>query len=171
MDADTEIDPDALYFMTKGVMQHGVSAGSGETHVRNLGVGIWPGMQAFEYFLAHSVGKSTIVASICFTQQSSALTAFESMMGTVMCLPGCFSIFKISDISDREVLRKFSVEPDPASLMENNLLALGEDRYLTQLLVENLNKDDKRTGKMFHSWRLHPSDSSLSSTFRCHSVY
>ena len=63
--------------------------------------------------------------------------AFESLFGSVTCLPGCFSMYRITQEGTRKPLFvNSSVIHDYAEnrvdyLHTKNLLLLGEDRYLT----------------------------------------
>jgi chitin synthase len=83
-------------------------------------------MQVYEYFISHHLAK-----------------AFESLFGTVTCLPGCFSMYRI-----RSATKNIPVLVSPAilsdysentvdTLHKKNLLHLGEDRYLTTLLLKH----------------------------------
>lgn len=71
--------------------------------------------------------------------------SFESVFGGVTCLPGCFSMYRIkarkpSDddwvpiIVKPEVTREYS-QSTVVTLHQKNLLLLGEDRFLTTLLL------------------------------------
>lgn len=66
--------------------------------------------------------------------------AFESLFGSVTCLPGCFSLFRIRTLEGKPlfvanaVVERFGVNRVD-TLHLKNLLHLGEDRYLTTLLM------------------------------------
>lgn len=67
--------------------------------------------------------------------------AFESLFGSVTCLPGCFSLYRIrtSDkgrplIISNRVIDDYS-ENIVDTLHKKNLLSLGEDRYLTTIMM------------------------------------
>ena len=69
--------------------------------------------------------------------------AFESLFGTVTCLPGCFSIYRIRSATkhipilvSNSILADYS-ENTVDTLHKKNLLHLGEDRYLTTLLLKH----------------------------------
>mgnify|MGYP001759602938 FL=1 len=83
-------------------------------------------IQVYEYYISHNLAK-----------------AFESLFGSVTCLPGCFSMYRLRSadkgrplfISDR-ILDDYS-ENHIDTLHKMNLFALGEDRYLTTLLLKH----------------------------------
>jgi chitin synthase len=83
-------------------------------------------IQVFEYFISHHFTKS-----------------FESIFGNVTCLPGCFSMFRIylpkknmvPILSNPMLYERYSVN-ETETLHQKNLLQLGEDRYLTTLLLQ-----------------------------------
>ena len=69
--------------------------------------------------------------------------AFESLFGTVTCLPGCFSMYRIRSATkhvpilvSNSILADYS-ENTVDTLHKKNLLHLGEDRYLTTLLLKH----------------------------------
>lgn len=82
----------------------------------------------FEYYISHHQTK-----------------AFESMFGGVTCLPGCFSMYRIKApkggdgywvpiLANPDIVQHYS-ENVVDSLHTKNLLLLGEDRYLTTLML------------------------------------
>ncbi|ORZ30039.1 chitin synthase-domain-containing protein [Catenaria anguillulae PL171] len=80
----------------------------------------------YEYFISHHLAK-----------------AFESLFGSVTCLPGCFSMYRIRSpnkntpllVSNQMIIDYGENMVD--TLHKKNLLHLGEDRYLTTLLLKN----------------------------------
>ena len=73
--------------------------------------------------------------------------AFESVFGGVSCLPGCFSMFRLKArkstgedwvplIIKPEIVTEYS-QSIVTTLHEKNLLLLGEDRFLTTLLIKH----------------------------------
>jgi len=80
----------------------------------------------YEYFISHHLAK-----------------AFESLFGSVTCLPGCFSLYRLRTPDTHKPL--FISNPIVQDYAENrvdtlhvkNLLHLGEDRYLTTLLLKH----------------------------------
>jgi chitin synthase len=80
----------------------------------------------YEYFISHHLAK-----------------AFESLFGSVTCLPGCFSLYRIRSADkgrplfvSNKIIDDYS-ENKVDTLHKKNLLALGEDRYLTTLLLKH----------------------------------
>ena len=76
--------------------------------------------------------------------------AFESMFGGVTCLPGCFSIYRIKApkgdtgywvpiLANPDIVEHYS-ENVVDTLHKKNLLLLGEDRYLTTLMLKTFPK-------------------------------
>jgi chitin synthase len=132
VDSDTEIFPDSLSryvsYMTTDVSTAGIC---GETLLRNEGDS-WVTMiqvslsnKVYEYFIQHHLAKS-----------------FESLFGTVTCLPGCFSMYRIwnSEMSpilvSPKIIQDYGVN-EVNTLHLKNLLSLGEDRYLTTLMLKH----------------------------------
>lgn len=127
VDADTVVAPDAATRMvTSFLSDTRVLAVCGETALTNAKTSVVTMIQVYEYFISHNMIK-----------------AFESLFGSVTCLPGCFSMFRIrsADTSkplfvSREVVEAYSqIRVD--TLHMKNLLHLGEDRYLTTLLLKH----------------------------------
>jgi chitin synthase len=82
--------------------------------------------KVYEYYISHHLSK-----------------AFESLFGSVTCLPGCFSLYRIRTadkgrpiIISNRIIDEYA-EPNVDTLHKKNLLALGEDRYLTTLLMKH----------------------------------
>jgi chitin synthase len=129
IDADTIIDGMAISKMM-GVMERDKSVMGlcGETKIVNPNESWVTRIQVFEYFQSHHLGK-----------------AFESAFGGVTCLPGCFSMYRIKSqkgeytyipiLASPEIIDAYSRIADPRSLHDRNLLDLGEDRYLTTLMM------------------------------------
>jgi chitin synthase len=68
--------------------------------------------------------------------------AFESLFGSVTCLPGCFSVYRLRTadkgrpiIISQRIIDDYS-EPLVDTLHKKNLFSLGEDRYLTTLMMK-----------------------------------
>jgi chitin synthase len=100
----------------------------GETRIANKRHTWVTGIQVFEYFISHHLAK-----------------AFESVFGGVSCLPGCFSMFRLKArrtsgddwvplIIKPEIVKEYS-QSEVVTLHQKNLLLLGEDRFLTTILL------------------------------------
>lgn len=143
VDADTSVSEDSLTRLVSACAHNAKIAGiCGETSLENDEKSWWTMIQVYEYFISHHLSK-----------------AFESLFGSVTCLPGWYVFFtpdpvytsltkssftmyrlrtvdkgKPLIISD-DVIREYSV-CDVDTLHKKNLLSLGEDRYLTTLMTK-----------------------------------
>ncbi|KAI5799026.1 chitin synthase [Geopyxis carbonaria] len=134
VDADTKVFPDSVTHMV-GAMVHDpeIMGLCGETKIANK-TGSWVSMiQVFEYFISHHQTK-----------------AFESVFGGVTCLPGCFCMYRIKApkggqnywvpiLANPDVVEHYS-ENVVETLHTKNLLLLGEDRYLSTLMLKTFPK-------------------------------
>ncbi|KAG0177839.1 hypothetical protein DFQ29_004285 [Apophysomyces sp. BC1021] len=127
VDADTEVMPDGLNRMVSSFVHDSKIIGlCGETMLSNE-KDTWVTMiQVYEYFISHYMIK-----------------AFESLFGSVTCLPGCFSMYRIRSPSknqpllvSNQVIGDYQVNK-VETLHQKNLLHLGEDRYLTTLILKH----------------------------------
>lgn len=102
----------------------------GETRIANKTASFTSAIQVFEYYISHHLGK-----------------AFESVFGGVTCLPGCFCMYRIKApkgefgatvpiLTNPNVVEEYS-ENIVDTLHKKNLLLLGEDRFLTTLMLRN----------------------------------
>ncbi|KAI8086467.1 chitin synthase [Halteromyces radiatus] len=151
VDADTKVLPDALTYMVAAMANDITIMGlCGETRIANkttsckstiyfitsvlilffififffsLGV---TAIQVFEYYINHHYAK-----------------AFESLFGIVTCLPGCFSMYRIKApkngawvpiLANPDVVLEYN-QNVVTTLHEKNLLLLGEDRFLSTLML------------------------------------
>ncbi|KAI9310276.1 chitin synthase-domain-containing protein [Dichotomocladium elegans] len=126
IDADTEVMPDALNRMVGHFVHDPKIVGlCGETMLSNE-KDTWVTMiQVYEYYISHYLSK-----------------AFESLFGSVTCLPGCFCMYRVRSIHNKPLLVSNQVINDYAeinvdTLHKKNLLHLGEDRYLTTLILKH----------------------------------
>ncbi|KAI9887205.1 MAG: hypothetical protein M1823_000953 [Watsoniomyces obsoletus] len=127
VDADTSVREESLNRLVASCANDAKIAGiCGETSLENEQRSWWTMIQVYEYYISHHLAK-----------------AFESLFGSVTCLPGCFCMYRLRTadkgrpliISDK-VISEYSVgEVD--TLHKKNLLALGEDRYLTTLMTKH----------------------------------
>lgn len=134
VDADTKVFPDSLTHMTSAmVTDQDIMGLCGETKIANKRVSWVTMIQVFEYFVSHHLAKS-----------------FESVFGGVTCLPGCFSMYRIKApkggqnywvpiLANPDIVEHYS-ENVVDTLHKKNLLLLGEDRYLTTLMLRTFPK-------------------------------
>ncbi|KAI9167233.1 Chitin synthase 6 [Paramyrothecium foliicola] len=127
VDADTCVSEDSLNRLVAACAHNAKIAGiCGETSLENDEKSWWTMIQVYEYFISHNLAK-----------------AFESLFGSVTCLPGCFTMYRLRTadkgkpllISDT-VIQEYGV-CDVDTLHKKNLLSLGEDRYLTTLMTKH----------------------------------
>ncbi|CDU26230.1 chitin synthase 6 [Sporisorium scitamineum] len=127
VDADTRVEADGLNRLVANCADDSsIIAICGETTLDNAEGSWWTMIQVYEYYISHHLAK-----------------AFESLFGSVTCLPGCFSLYRIRSadkgrplfISNR-IIDDYS-ENRVDTLHKKNLLHLGEDRYLTTLVLKN----------------------------------
>ncbi|KAF8167592.1 glycosyltransferase family 2 protein [Crassisporium funariophilum] len=134
VDADTKVFPDSLTRMVSCMVHDEEIMGlCGETKIANKADTFVTMMQVFEYYISHHMTK-----------------AFESMFGGVTCLPGCFSMYRIKApkgdtgywvpiLANPDIVEHYS-ENVVDTLHKKNLLLLGEDRYLTTLMLKTFPK-------------------------------
>ncbi|GAA5901944.1 uncharacterized protein JCM6883_000446 [Sporobolomyces salmoneus] len=127
IDADTSVAPDSLNRLVAASTDDSQIIGiCGETRLENEQASWWTMIQVYEYFISHHMAK-----------------AFESLFGSVTCLPGCFTMYRIRSADKGKPLLVSSLIIDDYSdgvldtLHKKNLLALGEDRYLTTLILKH----------------------------------
>ncbi|KAH9947205.1 chitin synthase [Amylocystis lapponica] len=127
VDADTSVTPDSLNRLVACAADDSSIIGiCGETKVDNEEGSWWTMIQVYEYYISHHLSK-----------------AFESLFGSVSCLPGCFSLYRIRTadkgrpiIISNRIIEEYS-EPIVDTLHKKNLFSLGEDRFLTTLLLKH----------------------------------
>lgn len=129
VDADTKVFPDSLRYLVNCMHHDQMIMGvCGETRIANKRQSWVTAIQVFEYFISHHLAK-----------------AFESVFGGVSCLPGCFSMFRLKArkstgddwvplIIKPEIVKEYS-QSVVTTLHQKNLLLLGEDRFLTTILL------------------------------------
>jgi chitin synthase len=119
----------------------------GETGLANAKQSIITMMQVYEYFISHHLAK-----------------AFESLFGSVTCLPGCFSLYRLrTPDSHKPLLIANQLVTDYAenrvdTLHMKNLLHLGEDRYLTTLLLKHFTHFKTQFVRDAHAYTVAPDD-------------
>ncbi|KAJ3057396.1 hypothetical protein HK097_007575 [Rhizophlyctis rosea] len=134
VDADTKVAPDSMDHMINAMKNDVAIMGlCGETRIANKTASWTSAMQVFEYYISHHLGK-----------------AFESVFGGVTCLPGCFCMYRIKApkgyegswvpvLVNPDIVDEYS-ENVVDTLHKKNLLLLGEDRFLTTLMLRNFPK-------------------------------
>jgi chitin synthase len=134
VDADTKVYPDSLTHMISAMVKDPEIMGlCGETKIANKRSSWVTAIQVFEYFISHHLSKS-----------------FESVFGGVTCLPGCFCMYRIKApkggqnywvpiLANPDVVEHYS-ENVVETLHTKNLLLLGEDRYLSTLMLRTFPK-------------------------------
>ncbi|ODQ66999.1 hypothetical protein NADFUDRAFT_81629 [Nadsonia fulvescens var. elongata DSM 6958] len=127
VDADTVVAKDSISRMLSAMIHDTkIIALCGETAISNAKSSIVTMMQVYEYYISHNLAK-----------------AFESLFGSVTCLPGCFSVYRIfTEDSGKPLFVSQAIiqgyqENKVDTLHMKNLLHLGEDRYLTTLLLKH----------------------------------
>jgi chitin synthase len=146
IDADTVVAPDSATRMVSAFLDDTrIIAVCGETALTNAKASFVTMIQVYEYWISHNLSK-----------------AFESLFGSVTCLPGCFSMYRIRAAEtgkplfvSREIVEAYAtIRVD--TLHMKNLLHLGEDRYLTTLLLKYHNKYKTKYIFAAHAWTIAP---------------
>ncbi|RMD39399.1 hypothetical protein DV735_g5730, partial [Chaetothyriales sp. CBS 134920] len=146
IDADTVVAPDsATRFVASFLHDTRLIAVCGETSLSNAKSSMVTMIQVYEYYISHNLTK-----------------AFESLFGSVTCLPGCFTMYRIRAAESgkplfvsREIIEDYSqIRVD--TLHMKNLLHLGEDRYLTTLLLKHHPKYKTKYISRAHAWTIAP---------------
>lgn len=134
VDADTKVYPDCLTHMVGEMVRDPLIMGlCGETKIANKNQSWVTMIQVFEYYISHHQVK-----------------AFESVFGGVTCLPGCFCMYRIKApkgsggywvpiLANPDIVERYS-DNEVDTLHKKNLLLLGEDRYLTCLMLKTFPK-------------------------------
>lgn len=119
----------------------------GETELANAKQSIITMMQVYEYFISHHMAK-----------------AFESLFGSVTCLPGCFTLYRLRTpdthkplFISNQIIQDYS-ENRVDTLHMKNLLHLGEDRYLTTLLLKHFSNYKTQFVRDAHAYTVAPDD-------------
>jgi len=119
----------------------------GETSLANAKQSLITMMQVYEYFISHHMAK-----------------AFESLFGSVTCLPGCFTLYRMRTpdthkplFISNQLIHDYS-ENRVDTLHMKNLLHLGEDRYLTTLLLKHFPTCKTQFIRDAHAYTVAPDD-------------
>ncbi|KAF2639749.1 hypothetical protein P280DRAFT_47463 [Massarina eburnea CBS 473.64] len=151
IDADTVVgDDSATRFVAAFLHDTRLIGVCGETSLTNAKSSFVTMMQVYEYFISHNMTK-----------------AFESLFGSVTCLPGCFTMYRIRAADSgkplfvsTEVIESYQ-EVRVDTLHMKNLLHLGEDRYLTTLLLKFHSKYKTKYLFRAHAWTIAPDSFSI----------
>ncbi|KAK6385555.1 hypothetical protein LTS17_001123 [Exophiala oligosperma] len=146
IDADTVVAPDSATRMVSAFLRDTRLIGvCGETSLSNAKSSFITMIQVYEYYISHNLTK-----------------AFESLFGSVTCLPGCFTMYRIRAAEtgkplfvSKEIINDYS-EIRVDTLHMKNLLHLGEDRYLTTLLMKYHAKYKTKYIFHAHAWTIAP---------------
>ncbi|XP_070689214.1 chitin synthase 1 [Pempheris klunzingeri] len=116
LDGDTDFQPKAVILLVDRLrMYETVGAACGRIHPTGMGPMVW--YQKFEYAVGHWLQKTA-----------------EHVFGSVLCSPGCFSLFRGSALMDDNVLKRYTTTATRAS--EYVQYDQGEDRWLCTLLLQ-----------------------------------
>ncbi|XP_056135356.1 chitin synthase 1 [Lampris incognitus] len=116
LDGDTDFQPKALILLVDRLrMYDNVGAACGRIHPTGMGPMVW--YQKFEYAVGHWLQKTA-----------------EHVFGSVLCSPGCFSLFRGSALMDDDVIKRYTTTATRAS--EYVQYDQGEDRWLCTLLLK-----------------------------------
>lgn len=148
VDADTTVDPYSVNRLISAMIHDKKLLGvCGETELANSKQSIITMMQVYEYFISHHMAK-----------------AFESLFGSVTCLPGCFTLFRLRTpdthkplLISNQLIQDYS-ENRVDTLHMKNLLHLGEDRYLTTLLLKHFPNFKTQFVRDAHAFTVAPDD-------------
>lgn len=150
-DADTMVAADSANQMVSSMIHDTrIQAVCGETELSNAKSSIVTMVQVYEYYISHNLVK-----------------AFESLFGSVTCLPGCFSLFRIYETGSGKPLFVSNAivngyaENRVDTLHMKNLLHLGEDRYLTTLLLKHNSRFKTKFLRHAKAWTVAPGNWSI----------
>ncbi|KAM9825436.1 chitin synthase 1 isoform 1-T2 [Syngnathus typhle] len=116
LDGDTDFQPKAVILLVDRLrMYDNVGAACGRIHPTGMGPMVW--YQKFEYAVGHWLQKTA-----------------EHVFGSVLCSPGCFSLFRASALMDDNVLKRYTTTATRAG--EYVQYDQGEDRWLCTLLLQ-----------------------------------
>uniref|UniRef100_A0A3B5RCZ6 chitin synthase n=1 Tax=Xiphophorus maculatus TaxID=8083 RepID=A0A3B5RCZ6_XIPMA len=116
LDGDTDFQPAAVMLLIDRLkMYPRVGAACGRIHPTGSGPAVW--FQKFEYAVSHWLQKTA-----------------EHVFGSVLCSPGCFSLFRAEALMDDNVMKKYSTKStEPSQYIQYDQ---GEDRWLCTLLLK-----------------------------------
>jgi len=127
-DSDTIIKPDSLDILMQGLTKkRNTVAVCGNVKILNKHKNLLTMSQVYEYFFSqfHTRGA-------------------ESKIGRVTCLPGCFTLYKLYHKVTADMIHPYAIQDDvffsyacqPSTTLHHMNLMLGEDRFLTSLMLK-----------------------------------
>ncbi|CAD5114651.1 DgyrCDS3701 [Dimorphilus gyrociliatus] len=122
LDGDVTFKPKAIEYLVE-CMKQNIQTGAvcGRIHPTGRGPMVW--YQAFEYAVGHWFQK-----------------AAEHIFGSVLCSPGCFSLFRVAALLDNNVMKTYlSIATEPEHFIQYDM---GEDRWLCTLLIQQGHRVD-----------------------------
>lgn len=119
LDTDTKVDASGLRILADYLDSNPFTSGvCGETSLTNKGENFVAMSQYFEYYITHYTLKS-----------------MESVFGNVLVLSGCFALYRVSLLLNKDLIEKYS-EEQSTNIYNANITQLGEDRLFTNLLLQ-----------------------------------
>ncbi|KAG7462771.1 hypothetical protein MATL_G00188240 [Megalops atlanticus] len=116
LDGDTDFQPSAVMLLIDRLRLYpDVGAACGRIHPTGTGPMVW--YQKFEYAVGHWMQKSA-----------------EHVFGSVLCSPGCFSLFRGKALMDDNVMKRYTTKATEAGHYVQ--YDQGEDRWLCTLLLQ-----------------------------------
>uniref|UniRef100_A0A674BRU7 chitin synthase n=1 Tax=Salmo trutta TaxID=8032 RepID=A0A674BRU7_SALTR len=116
LDGDTDFQPSAVMLLIDRLKRYPrVGAACGRIHPTGTGPMVW--YQKFEYAVGHWLQKTA-----------------EHVFGSVLCSPGCFSLFRGAALMDDNVMKRYTTKSTEASHYVQ--YDQGEDRWLCTLLLQ-----------------------------------
>lgn len=149
VDADTKVYPDSIGYLVRVMQNDNLVMGvCGETRIANKRQSWVTCIQVFECVVPSRFSRSTrslTRRSRRYFISHHLSKGFESVFGGVTCLPGCFSMYRLKArkqndgdwfpvLVQPQIVSEYS-QSIVTTLHQKNLLLLGEDRFLTTLLL------------------------------------
>ncbi|XP_061170941.1 chitin synthase-like [Saccostrea echinata] len=116
LDGDVDFQPSTLQLLIDR-MKVNFRVGSVCGRIKPCGSGPVVWYQKFEYAVGHWMQKSA-----------------EHVFGSVLCSPGCFSLFRVKTLMDDNIMRTYATLPtEPRHYIQYDQ---GEDRWLSTLMLQ-----------------------------------
>ncbi|XP_074100057.1 chitin synthase chs-2 isoform X3 [Cotesia typhae] len=117
LDGDIDFQPNAVKVLLH-LMKRDKNLGAACGRIHPIGTGPMVWFQKFEYAIGHWLQKST-----------------EHTIGSVLCSPGCFSLFRAKALMEDNVTRKYASQSTEAGHYIQ--YDQGEDRWLCTLILQS----------------------------------